>query len=581
MKVLVAKTAGFCKGVRDALEVTLGAIQNQEDGESICTFGPLIHNRQVLAMLETKGIHEENDIENCAEKKVVIRAHGVPPQTRQVLHKLGATLLDATCKRVAKVHAVIKMHARKGFHTVIVGDADHAEVIGLMGYTEGRGVVINRVEQLQDLPPEWQDVLLVAQTTQNEEVFQEIQEQFLKRYPRGRVKNTICDSTHERQTEVREMCSRVEAMVIVGGSHSGNTLRLAQVARECAIPTYHVETEADLNPEELAQYSCIGVSAGASTPNWIIRNVARFLESLRPEEQPKARFNLQKTGELLAYSNIYVAFATALLPVAGQALTGLRCTWTDSLMAACYAFAMHTANIYLDRHAIQLNDPRRAEFYERWRILFTSLSFLAVVAALLLSLSSGLLTFTAMLAMVLLGTLYAVPFIIPAGWRGLSVYKLKDIPTSKTFFIPIAWACVSVLVPHLSVLGHVFGRVFYASWIVFLMVFIRTALLDLIAVQGDRIVGKETLVVLMGETRTARFALGMLLVLAASLVLGPVFGLLTPFAFVMVPAVAVFAWYLKMSSRQRLKEDPVFESFIELVLIGAGVLGLIWNLAGA
>lgn len=576
MKVLVAKTAGFCKGVRDALEVTLGAIQNQEDGERICTFGPLIHNRQVLAMLETKGIREENEIENCAGKKVVIRAHGIPAQTRQTLHKLGATLLDATCKRVAKVHAAIKMHARRGFYTVIVGDADHAEVIGLLGYTEGRGVVINRVEQLDDLPKDWENVLLVAQTTQNEEVFQEIQEQFLKRYPKGKVKNTICDSTHERQTEVREMCGRVDAMIIVGGSHSGNTLRLAQVARECAIPTYHIETEAELNSQELARYSCVGVSAGASTPNWIIRNVVRFLESIRPE-QPDARYNLKRIGELLAYANVYVALAAALLPLAAYALTGLPGSWSDSLMAACYAFAVHTANIYLDRNAIQLNDPRRAAFYQRWRTLFTSASFLAVIAALFLALCSGFPTFFAMVVLIVLGTLYAVPLIIPAGWRGLSMHKLKDIPTSKTFFVPIAWACVTVLVPHLSVLGQAFGSVIYASWVVFLMVLIRTALLDLMAVQGDRIVGKETLVVLVGETMTTRFTFGTLLVLALSLLLGPILDLVTPFAWVLIPAVGVFGWYLKMSARQRLKEGSLFESFIELVLIGTGILALVWN----
>lgn len=139
MRVIVARTAGFCKGVKDALEVTMEAIEKREDGERICTYGPLIHNRQVLAMLEQKGIREENRIENCAGRKVVIRAHGIPPQERQHLHKVGATLLDATCRRVAKVQAAIKSHARRGYHTVIVGDEDHAEVIGLMGYTEGRG----------------------------------------------------------------------------------------------------------------------------------------------------------------------------------------------------------------------------------------------------------------------------------------------------------------------------------------------------------------------------------------------------------------------------------------------------------
>ena len=206
-------------------------------------------------MLGKKGVLDENRIENCAGKKVVIRAHGIPPDSRQQLHEQGATLLDATCKRVAKVHAAIKRHARHGYYTIIVGDADHAEVIGLLGYTENRGVVINRPEQINELPSHWRNVLLVAQTTQNEEVFREIEEAFLKKYPFGIVKNTICDSTQERQAEVRQLCSGVEAMVIVGGLHSGNTLRLAEVARDCAIPTYHVETESELDPRVMARYS--------------------------------------------------------------------------------------------------------------------------------------------------------------------------------------------------------------------------------------------------------------------------------------------------------------------------------------
>jgi len=133
MKVIVADTAGFCRGVKKAMELTLEAIQQRQAGEQICTFGPLIHNRQVLAMLEQKGVKDENRVEDCAGKKVIIRAHGVPPEQRQALRAVSATILNATCQRVAKVQAVIKWHARQGYQIVIVGDAEHAEVIGLMG----------------------------------------------------------------------------------------------------------------------------------------------------------------------------------------------------------------------------------------------------------------------------------------------------------------------------------------------------------------------------------------------------------------------------------------------------------------
>ena len=575
MKVIVARTAGFCKGVKDALEVTLEAIQRREDGEAICTFGPLIHNRQVLSMLEEKGIREEHRIENCAGKKVVIRAHGIPPHERQALHGIGAELLDATCKRVARVHAAIKSHARRGFHTVIVGDEDHAEVIGLMGYTEGRGTVINRPGQIDELPPGLEKVLLVAQTTQNEEAFQEIRDRFLARYPRGVVKNTICDSTQERQTEVRRICGLVEAMVIVGGSHSGNTMRLADVARECSIPTYHVETEGDLDNQELSRFSCVGVSAGASTPNWIIWNVVRFLEAIQPEHAG-VQFRIKRFLEQLSYANVYVALAAALLPPIAQALGAFRANFWDSVVAACYAFAMHSLNIYLDRDAIRLNDPGRAAFYQRWRYLFTGLSILAMVLSLWAASGSGILNLVVLTVLVVLGLLYAVPLFLPVSIQVLNL-KIKDIPTSKTFSVPVAWASVSVLVPRLSQNESSLGAFFYSFWVVFLLVLVRTILLDLLAVQGDRLGGKETLVVSVGETKTVRIAAGILSLLVLSLVMGPPTGLCKPFSFLLIPAAVLYCWHLVVCVRKHFKESPIFEASIEFVLIGSGILALLWN----
>ena len=578
MKVVVAGTAGFCRGVRDALDVTLEAIKGLQEGESICTFGPLIHNRQVLAMLEEKGIKAETDIHKCAGKKVVIRAHGIPPQERNELRSVGARLLDATCKRVARVQAAIKRHARKGYHTVIVGDADHAEVIGLMGYTEGRGVVINRPEQVDELPDDWENVLLVAQTTQNEEIFLEIQERFRRKYPQAMIKNTICGSTHERQNEVRQICSQVEAIVIVGGYHSGNTVRLAEVARECAIPTYHVETEEELDPQVMSRYASVGISAGASTPNWMIRNVVRFLESIHPERDD-VKFKVKRYLEQMVYSNAFVALAAALLTFAAQALKGHAFAASYFLMAALYVFAMHTLNLYLDRDAIRLNDPGRAAFYQSCKGVFTSLSVAAVIVSLWIAAATGSRTFVALALLVVLGVLYAVPLFMPSSWQQLNALKIKDIPASKTLFVPVAWASVAVIIPGMEQFLQSFGKTCYAFWVIALFVLIRTALLDLLAVQGDRLVGKETIVVLLGESKTVHFVMAALGLLAVSLVLGPVSGLSTSFAYVMLLGVAAYGWCLRMCFQKPLKEDPVFEAIIESVLLAVGAIGLLWGLA--
>jgi len=573
MKVVIARTAGFCKGVRDAIEITMNAIQHREKGEDICTFGPLIHNRQVLTMLGKRGVVDENQIERCAGKKVVIRAHGIPPYSRQQLHEQGATLLDATCKRVARVHAAIKRHARRGYHTIIVGDADHAEVIGLLGYTENRGAVINRPEQIDQLPSDLKKVLLVAQTTQNEEVFQEIERAFLKKYPNGIVKNTICDSTQERQAEVRQMSSRVEAMVIVGGYNSGNTLRLAEVARDCNIPTFHVEKESELDPKVMARYSCVGVSAGASTPNWIIRDVVEFLEAVTPEAGTKFRWKY--LVERLAYCNFYIALATALLAQIAEALTDFAGSAAFSLMAAGYAFAMHSLNIYLDQDSTELNDPGRAAFYRKWRPVFMTSSAISLMAALALAFSTGFPNFVAMLFLILLGLLYGVKLFMPTGWEKFPV-KLKDIPTSKTFFVPMAWAAVCVL-PYFTG-AYDARRVAYAGWIIFLISLVRTTLRDFLAIQGDRLVGKETLVVLAGENRTVLITVGVILALILTALCGPLAGVSSSFSYILIAPALIYGSFLKIGSTRKLSVDPLYDVFIEIVLIATGLCAIVWNL---
>ncbi len=577
MKVTVAETAGFCNGVKNALEVTLEAIQKRKNGETICTFGPLIHNRHVLGMLEKKGVCTESKIENCSGKEVVIRAHGIPPEQRRALHEAGAVILDATCKRVAKVQAVIKRYAMRGYHTVIVGDADHAEVIGLMGYAAGLGTVINQPEQIDQLPANWENAHLVTQTTQNEEVFKEIEKRFLERYPHGIVNNTICGSTHERQSEVRNLCRQVEAMIIVGGRHSGNTIRLAEIARECGIPSYHIETEEDLDQGEMSSYASVGVSAGASTPNWMIRNVVRFLESIETAHSSGCS-TWKRVMDLLVYTNIYVAAGAWFLGWAVAALAGLSGSFSMSAMAATYVYGMHTINRYLDHHAIQFNDPARAAFYQRWNILFMAVSMMAVIASLWIARRLGNLTFFFMLVLVLLGILYGVPLIRATWKQGLSSLKIKDIPASKTFLIPIAWAMVTALVPHAASLPEAAGPLLFAFWIVFLLVLVRTSLLDLLDVQGDYLVGKETIVVLLGEAKSVSFIRAVLFVLALSLLFAPFCGLSSHFAYVALPVVIAYGWCLAICRKNVLKGGILMETVTESVPIVIGAMGALWVL---
>ena len=196
MKVRLAKTAGFCMGVRRAMEIVLEAAHRHQD--PIYTHGPLIHNPQVLRMLEKKGITVLGDPSGKKPGTVIIRAHGVPPQEFEKLEQAGFQVIDATCPRVIKVQAIIKRYAEEGYTPIIVGDQDHPEVIGLLGYSQNKGIVISDLRQLQQLPP-LDRVIVVAQTTQDETLFQEVVEALKHRYPDLKVFNTICNATHERQ----------------------------------------------------------------------------------------------------------------------------------------------------------------------------------------------------------------------------------------------------------------------------------------------------------------------------------------------------------------------------------------------
>ncbi|MEJ5365453.1 MAG: 4-hydroxy-3-methylbut-2-enyl diphosphate reductase [Desulfosoma sp.] len=575
MKVIVAETAGFCQGVRTALEMTLEAARSRQK-EPLCTFGPLIHNRQVLAMLKERGVEEAATEEDCRNRWVIIRAHGIPPDQRRRLKDISRGLIDATCKRVARVQAIIRKHARKGYHTVIVGDADHAEVIGLMGYTEGRGVVVQSPSDVDRLPSEWASVLLVAQTTQNEEVFRQVEARFREKFPHGLVENTICGATHERQSEVRRLCGHVDAMVIVGGTHSGNTIRLAETARECGVPTYHVETEKDLNPQEMSRFHTVGVSAGASTPNWMIRNVVRFLENIQPDRNMAGEAVWRRRLEKLAYNNAACALAAGLLTAAVSALTNLPIGVNHVLMAASYAFAMHTLNRYLDREALQLNDPQRADYYEKRRATFTTAGMAAALLALVSAAMQGFASGLVMVLILAFGSLYAVPIFRSRWVDRLNILKIKDIPGSKTFTVPLAWACVTVWLPHLEHLGEGFGRLLYAFALVFLLVLVRTALLDSLDIQGDRLVGRETVVVLLGEDKAARLIIAVLTLIGIGALLGPLWGTTTPFGVLFAAAAAAYGVFFRFSRGRRIKDAAFLETLIESVLVGLGVLGCFW-----
>ena len=259
-------------GVRRAMEMVLAEIN--KGTQPLYTYGPLIHNRQVLALLETKGVTAADDIKDLDWGTIVIRAHGIPPHERRAIKASGLRIRDATCPRVARVQAIISSHTKQGYNAIIVGDKNHPEVKGLMGYAHGRVYAINGPEEIEKLP-RLKKVFVVAQTTQSAQNFQEVVQAVKERIPEALIFDTICDATYNRQKEVRAFAGHVDGVVVVGGYNSGNTQRLVQISCESDMPTLHVETEKNIDKEKLADMEVVGVTAGASTPNWMIKGVVR------------------------------------------------------------------------------------------------------------------------------------------------------------------------------------------------------------------------------------------------------------------------------------------------------------------
>lgn len=268
MKISIAKTAGFCMGVQRAVELALDASNAHKP--PIFTFGPLIHNPQVLSLLQEKGISVLNNIPEKGTGTVLIRAHGVPPDTKLNFEKAGFKVIDATCPRVIKVQTIIRKHAQEGYASIIIGDKDHPEVTGLLGYAGEHGIVVDRIHDLEALPF-FEKAIIVAQTTQNTLFYDAVKKWAAHEHKHYKVFDTICDSTERRQAEAKRLAESVDAVVVVGGYNSGNTKRLAEVVQEAGKPAFHIETEAELDIKSLAEVNHIGITAGASTPNWIIK----------------------------------------------------------------------------------------------------------------------------------------------------------------------------------------------------------------------------------------------------------------------------------------------------------------------
>ena len=278
MEVILAKSAGFCFGVKRAVETVY---QQAETGKQIYTYGPIIHNEQVVSDLERRGvkvIDSDEDLMAVRGGTVVIRSHGVSKEINQRIEECGLTCIDATCPFVKRIHRVVGKASREGKQIVIIGNPGHPEVEGIRGWSETPAVVIESEKEAYEFTnPENREICLVSQTTFNYNKFQELVEIIEKKGYNTIVVNTICNATEERQTEAKEIASHVDAMIVIGGAHSSNTRKLYEICRKECENTYFIQTLDDLKLDFPNSVLRVGITAGASTPNNIIEEVQNYV----------------------------------------------------------------------------------------------------------------------------------------------------------------------------------------------------------------------------------------------------------------------------------------------------------------
>ena len=280
MEVRIAENAGFCFGVKRAMKMAWDELENKSEND-VYSLGPLIHNKQAVNRYKEKGLMEKDSLEKIPNNsKLIIRSHGVAENIYTESQSKNMKIVDTTCPFVKKIHDIVKDYYDKGYKIIIVGNATHPEIIGINGWCNNEAYVINCLEEIDNITFNSNNkYCVVSQTTFNLELFDKIVDTLKSKTDNLTVKNTICFATKERQLAANDLAKEVDCMVVIGGKHSSNTQKLVNICEDL-VPTFSIETKEELNKGDFKNFKVAGVTAGASTPDWIIDEVIEFLKAI-------------------------------------------------------------------------------------------------------------------------------------------------------------------------------------------------------------------------------------------------------------------------------------------------------------
>lgn len=306
MNIIIADNAGYCFGVKRAENLTKNTLKNSES--KVYSYGPLVHNKQAVSTLEKEGLITIEEYDNISEGQIIIRSHGIPKMIAEDIRSKSLDLVDCTCPYVLSVHKKVEDYSNKGYDIIIVGDADHPEVIGINGWCNNKAYIINSEEEAKNLP-EFKKACVVSQTTNRLDKFEGLSEIVKSKADEVILHNTICNATKIRQESADEVSKKVDAMVVIGGKHSSNTLKLVEISKRNCKDVFHIETIEDLSLQEIQRFNTIGITAGASTPDWIIKEAVLAMDNLNNDEMMEAiesSFKRIHRGEVVKGTVLYV-----------------------------------------------------------------------------------------------------------------------------------------------------------------------------------------------------------------------------------------------------------------------------------
>ncbi len=581
MKIEIGKYAGFCDGVKHAVEKSFFC--SLESNETIYVDGALIHNPQTIEMLEKTGVvslEENMEPAQLEGKQVIIRAHGVSPQRLRSLRSVCKRVINLTCKYVAHVQSIVKKYSGRGYRVIVVGKSSHPEVVGIMGfiYDDNDGYVVINESDIAALPKDNKNILVVSQTTMQSEMFESLAKSLKEYYAQSEdvvIKNTICSATSLRQEEARELAQRNDVVLVIGGGNSSNTKRLYEVA-SAITKAYYIETESDIEKIDFSEYEKVAITAGASTPDWLIENIVGRLYEIEKKGLKKYIGFLLK---FFRYSNLFFAMGAFFISLMISHVLGVVNIHKIGIMTSLYYFILSSISHYTNE-TIAINNNPQYKFFVKIKPLMSVIIFISVVAMLIIAFSLGQNILILTLFSFVMGISYSLSLknntlaknsFIVSFFRKLSYIKAIIISSAVVILLN-----GSYIIYYELNLESQYKNLIFSTSIIFFFMLMRQAFFDIKNSQSDKIVGSKSITTFIEIEKLYKIFIALPVFFCLAIVLLVYFGIYDASKLKYIIAfLYAFVVVLFIEKNNIIRKEYSFSFLIDSPLYVVGLLALL------